>query len=363
MTGTGNALQDRRAFLAVGAGCLSLAAFDLPAMAAEQGRQDEPEHRSLKLPSGRSMGYRTIGQGDTDLILVHGFPGSSRQFLSFEKFLTNSGLCALAPDLYGKKTDWQQRGSVLDAGEDIADLYLQVRGKERRPVVLCVSAGAKDGIAATIALNLKLQGKYVPALYVISGQMDLGRADTFGLLRADQQFEFNCIRGVSRRAVLRVIQPVRNLGANIRRSVAHRRVDRLSHDPEAAFRRIVGAMSITEDIPLLREDPEFRSNLRKEIAEYTGGEIIHSIHRLFNWDVDFRQLRGTPVTIVHGTKDSMVPHQNAEILRRELQRAGVEAVVKLYPDGHLLLKRRAEAIAANIKEGLRATDVGPFQDR
>src|SRR5688500_12858129 len=81
----------RRDFLwSTGAALASLGALTMPAVAAEP--RPEPELKSMRLSSGRSMGYRLIGSGDKPLVLVHGFPGSSRQFLSFEEFLHKNGV-------------------------------------------------------------------------------------------------------------------------------------------------------------------------------------------------------------------------------------------------------------------------------
>src|SRR5690606_28600926 len=120
--------------------------------------EKEPQLESLRLSSGRRMSYRQLGSGDRNLILIHGFPGSSRQFLSFNKILQENGISALAPNLYGEQTDWNKRSAVIDTGRDIAELFHVLRGKNSKVVILCVSAGAKDGIATTVALNSRKGG-------------------------------------------------------------------------------------------------------------------------------------------------------------------------------------------------------------
>jgi pimeloyl-ACP methyl ester carboxylesterase len=295
------------------------------------------------------MGYRVLGSGDKHLILIHGLTGSSRQFLVLDEFLRKNGITAIAPNLYGNKTDWAMRSGVMDSGNDIAELSRHIFGKGSAPVILCVSAGAKDGLATVAALNSSAQANQkVPSLYVVSGQFDLGRCDTFGLLSREKQFEINAILGVSKEARFPAFQGIRDIGGNLRQRIAHRLIDGMTHNPRAAYDKIVGSMSHSEDWPVLRQDPAFNNAMFKDISEYSTDEIFNSVHRLFNWDIDFTKIKGTRVNIIQGTADCTVAPNNAPIMESVLQQAGVETTMTWYPDGHLLLKKRSEDIGKRI---------------
>jgi pimeloyl-ACP methyl ester carboxylesterase len=336
----------RRSFCTVAAvQTLGFASLSAPAFAAESHIQTHT------LSSGRNMSCRVLGAGDKKLILIHGFPGTSKQFTSLDSFLRNNGITAIAPDLYGSRTDWQRRHSVTDAGKDIADLSEIIHGENARPIVLCVSGGAKDGIATTAALNQMQEGAGVSDLFVVSGQMDLGRSDAFCLLNAKRQFELNAIRGVRRQAHLPLFQPFRNAGGNLRQRIAHERIERLAENPHAAFKKIVESMSKKSDWPVLNADKQFKQVLFEEIASYSKAELINSLYRLFHWDVDFHGLQGTAVTILHGTDDPMVHPYNARLLEQSLRRAGVQRVqLQFFNEGHLLLKAKAEEIGGMIAD-------------
>src|SRR5262249_15872989 len=86
----------------------------------------------------------------------------------------------------------------------------------------------------------------------------------------------------------------------------------------------------------------------KDISEYTTDEVFDTVHRLFHWDIDFSKLKGTRVNIIQGTADCTVAPGNAKIMEQALQSAGVTTTLTWYPDGHLLLKKRAEDMGKGI---------------
>ena len=226
-----------------------------------------------------------------------------------------------------------------------------IHGKEASPVILCVSGGAKDGIATTAVLNRSKDSAGASDLFVVSGEMDLARRDVFCLQDRKNQRELNAILGRAKRAIFPAFQPLRNAGASLKHRIADGRIEYLANHPREAYKKIVDSMSEAYDKPVLKEFPEFNQVVFEEIASYSKAELIDSIRRLFHWNIDFSALKDTRVHILHCTADTMVSPKNAAILQSTLRRAGVEQLELLhFPEGHLLLKAESLRIGKMIAD-------------
>lgn len=313
------------------------------AVRSEAGDEGDRTPKRAMLATGRTMEYHELGsESGAPCVLVHGFLGSANMYVASHRLLVKNNIRAVAPNLYGRTTDWARRRSVADAGNDIAALSAHVYGAAARPAIVGCSAGVKDAIASCIALNAKGAAK-VPRLFLVSGQVDMARRDVFSLLSGSDQFELNALRGVAKQARLPLLQPVRNAGARIKQNIAHRRVQDMAHTALPA-EKLTSKLS-AKDLEHLRGDPEFRTVVFRDASSYSYGEIIDSIQRMFGWNLDLSALAGTDVRIMHGTHDTLVHPQNARILEAMLKQAGVPEVrVEFFEAGHLLLKVRAPEI-------------------
>jgi pimeloyl-ACP methyl ester carboxylesterase len=287
------------------------------------------------------MEYVLLGKkGGTPCVLIHGLFGSGNTFRTCQKMLEENGIHAIAPSLYGPGTDWAKRSSVMDTGVDIAELAAREFGKGNQPVTVGSSAGGKDAIAATIAMNVNSKAK-VPNLVLVSAQADLA-GEAFSLLSHADQKKLNAIRGVPEKARFPVFQPFRNMGAGIKQRVAARQVEQIAHTSIVADD--ITAKLSEVDLQFLRTDPALKKVLYDDATRYSSGEIRHSLERLFGWNLDFRQIVGTDVDMLHGDVDTLVHPENLEILKRNMDHARVPNVVtKRVPnEGHMLLRAKAK---------------------
>lgn len=320
---------------------------------SEQSARDS-RPREICLQTGRRMEFRELGQRNgIPCIFIHGLLGSSNSFTGIEDMLRELNIHAVAPNLYGRRTEWWKRDSVADTGDDIAALSGEVHGPNSKPNILCFSASGKDGMAACATLNQEGPHRTVPNLYVVSAQMDLTRGDVFNVLSCGQQRDLNAILGRAKQAHLPLFQPLRNAGAGLKQRVAHRKISQLVQTQKIATQSIVGLLS-PQDRAVLEVDEDFKAVLYEDASAYTYGEIIDSIRKLCHWNIDLSKLKGTNVKILHGMDDMLVHPRNARILERMLKQAGVENVqVFFFPEGHLLLKVRARQIGEMMVKDLQ----------
>lgn len=299
--------------------------------------------QSVQVATGRRIQYLKLGAANGEpIILVHGFLGSGNIYASMHDQLKENGMSAIAPYLYGCGTDWAQRQSVMDAGKDIAALSQQVFPGVMPRIVGC-SGGVKDAVAACIALNQAGPGK-VPEMFLASGQWDLGR-DSFSYLSGEDQFKLNAIWGVPQQARLPLFQPIRNIGANVKQRVAHKRVAEMAGTPLAAHEVLSKLPRV--DVEYLHQDPALKETLVKDATAYSYSEMIHSLNGMRNIRLDLRWLAGTKVSGAHGESDTLVDPRNLAFMKRDMLAAGVEVDFRYVPNtGHLLLKTNAKTILA-----------------
>ncbi|MCC6727117.1 MAG: alpha/beta hydrolase, partial [Saprospiraceae bacterium] len=68
-----------------------------------------------------------------------------------------------------------------------------------------------------------------------------------------------------------------------------------------------------------------------------------------------------PVTVVQGTKDSLVPAGNADFARKMLVSSGKLQVLMLEGEDHFIMWTKEKMIAAEIVKMLKANAVGAAQ--
>lgn len=311
--------------------------------------------KQIELDTHEKISYLELGdlEDGKPVVLLHGLLGSGAMFVGSDDVFERNGIHALAPNLFGPHTDWDEMNSVGEVGQCVSDLADHVfKGKEK-PDVLGVSAGGGPAAAMVAAHNRKYGPGAVKNLILVSAQPPLYvGGESFQLLENDPEKQRNlkAILGVRRQTRLRILQPIPNGIARLKGRVADKRIEATAGTDALFDQNLFGDMSWS-DKAVFDAHPELKETLRRAAIEYTKEEIYESIYRLCgSWNVDFRWIQGTKVTMYQGNADKVVPLGNAEIWERMFREAEVQKlqVIKKDGDGHLQLIVRQEEIAGRL---------------
>jgi acetyl esterase/lipase len=90
------------------------------------------------------------------------------------------------------------------------------------------------------------------------------------------------------------------------------------------------------DLNRLVADPKIRAETNGEVARLIGGAVAQNVDKAIAASpLTYVDKNCAPVFLMHGVADTLVPPEQSQIFYAALQRAGVEAHMKIIPDkGH-----------------------------
>lgn len=281
------------------------------------------EHRTLRLPDGRTLGWAEYGdpQGRPVLYFHGGLSSRLDSRFSHQACLSH-GIRLIAPDRPGiGLSDYQPRRRLTDWPADAACL-LDALGIEKASIL-----GWSGGGPYVLACAQAMPGRIHKAA-TVAGMAPLdapSSARELGMAADRLLFPMAQTAPWLAEAVLQV-------SAYGSRRAQYRGLQKTVRAP--ADRRVVDRMSLHDATDTFRE--ALRSGARGAVQDYrvTGGR----------WDLDLARIK-LPVTVWQGDQDTLVPMSHA---RRLAENLGAGSLRVVGGGGHFLLHHAPDLILNTI---------------
>lgn len=283
--------------------------------------------RTLRLKSGRTLGYLELGEADAPAVFVlHGSPGSRLDATFVAPALDERAIRILAPDRPGiGLSDPQPGRTFLDGADDVRSIA-DALGLERFSVV-GVSGGGPYAAACAHELGPRLR-----SVAIVSG---LGRLDVPGNTEGmgSNRHYFR----LARRAPWLVRALMGPLG------------EQLAANPDKTMKRVIAAFA-KPDRKLMAEHPTLRDAFRRSLLEVyrqgPKGMVADMALYAEPWGFDPAAI-AVDVQIWQGDADTNVPLAMAQWWARTIARARLHVVPG---EGHFMFVQHNREIFTQLLE-------------
>jgi len=284
-----------------------------------------PAASSFTLADGRKLAYQKMGdtEGGHPVLFFHGTPGTHRLGYAAEAEAKQAGICLICPDRPGMgESDFQPDRQLHHWSLDIVQLlhHLHIAACP----IIAISGGAPHALQCAYDLP-----KQITSLTVLSGWLSMGLDEAQGITlpKATAQMQKLLMRWGW-------LHPV--IGPLVNKIVKHK--------PEALLHHIMPQLAAADRI-LLAPGTLLRSIFLSDIQNaYQQGWKGPVQEGKLQFAAPHYQMSAItqPVTVLHGTADSIAPHAMGEAIARHVP--NLKQFISIPEGGHFCAIEHLKAV-------------------